>query len=486
MSISTSLANALTGLTMSARAAELVSSNVSNAMTEGYGRRTLELTAQSVGGTGGGVQVVGVNRSSNPQLLGESRLASADLGHSSTRADFLQRVERAIGTPEDAGSLNGRIDAFEAALIEAASAPQSDTRLSAAVTAADKLADHLNVASGDIQQARMEADRHIGQLVEQLNSGLSKVVSLNIDIQSQIANGRDATALMDQRQVLVDQLSTIVPLREVQRPNGMIALFTTGGAILADTRPAEIGFQVAGTISADMTQQSGALSGLTINGQPISTASTGRSALGGGQLGALFEVRDELAVTAQSRLDSVARDLIERVATATVDPTLGGTDPGLFTDNGAALDPGDEVGLAGRIKVNSAVLPASGGAVWRLRDGVNASAMGATGDSDLLNALAQSLSDTRAPSSGDFSALPRSLSTLATEVLSLNNGQLLAAEEAQSFAQSQSETLTGLLREEGVDTDQEMQQLLLIEQAYSANAKVISTLDALLGQILEM
>eukprot|EP00581_Thalassiosira_minuscula_P024003 CAMPEP_0184437988 /NCGR_PEP_ID=MMETSP0738-20130409/628709_1 /TAXON_ID=385413 /ORGANISM="Thalassiosira miniscula, Strain CCMP1093" /LENGTH=42 /DNA_ID= /DNA_START= /DNA_END= /DNA_ORIENTATION= len=41
MSISSALSNALTGLTASARRAEVVSSNISNAMTEGYGRRSL-------------------------------------------------------------------------------------------------------------------------------------------------------------------------------------------------------------------------------------------------------------------------------------------------------------------------------------------------------------------------------------------------------------------------------------------------------------
>jgi flagellar hook-associated protein 1 len=35
----------------------------------------------------------------------------------------------------------------------------------------------------------------------------------------------------------------------------------------------------------------------------------------------------------------------------------------------------------------------------------------------------------------------------------------------------------------GVDTDQEMQKLLIIEQAYSANAKVVQTMDELI-QIL--
>ncbi|MEL7027010.1 MAG: flagellar basal body protein, partial [Pseudomonadota bacterium] len=50
MSISTSLSSALSGLTATSRAAELVSSNISNALTEGYGRRELATSARITNG----------------------------------------------------------------------------------------------------------------------------------------------------------------------------------------------------------------------------------------------------------------------------------------------------------------------------------------------------------------------------------------------------------------------------------------------------
>jgi flagellar hook-associated protein 1 FlgK len=40
--------------------------------------------------------------------------------------------------------------------------------------------------------------------------------------------------------------------------------------------------------------------------------------------------------------------------------------------------------------------------------------------------------------------------------------------------------------EQGVDTDQEMQKMLVLEQAYGANAKVIQTLGGLLDQLLQI
>ena len=63
MSLSGALSNALSGLTANARAAGLVSTNIANATTEGYGRRDVVLTPGPVG-TSGGVRLLGVARQS--------------------------------------------------------------------------------------------------------------------------------------------------------------------------------------------------------------------------------------------------------------------------------------------------------------------------------------------------------------------------------------------------------------------------------------
>ena len=80
MSISGSFSSALSGLTAAARAAEIVSSNIANAMTDGYGRRELTLSARVIGGTGQGVMVGGVTRRSDPVVIGDRRLADAASG----------------------------------------------------------------------------------------------------------------------------------------------------------------------------------------------------------------------------------------------------------------------------------------------------------------------------------------------------------------------------------------------------------------------
>lgn len=484
MSISSSLNNALSGLNIAARSAEIVSANVANSLTDGYGRRTLEVGSVSLGGSGAGVRAVGVHRSVDHAVISERRLADAELGDQSARANFLQNLENAIGQPDDLGSLTGLLAQLDSNLIEAASRPDSAVRLNAVFEAASGVTNHINSISSEIQQLRLKADHEIVGQVESLNAGLSKVKKLNIDIRKFIGAGRDATALMDQRQQQIDRISSIVPLRTAMRDHGQIALYTTGGAILLDGSAAEIGFVSVNTVVPEMTQASGGLSGLTINGNPISTGA--RSSLTGGSLAGLFAVRDELSVTAQSNLDAVARDLIERFADTNVDPTLGIGDAGLFTDAGIAFDAMNEIGVSERLSINALVDPSNGGDLWKLRDGLGATVSGPPGDSARLTALGNALTNIRAPMSDEFLGSSRSAAGLSGEFLSLVHSNLQSTQDEQSFASAQVSTLKTIELQGGVDTDQELQQLLLIEQAFSANARVISTADDMIQTLLRL
>lgn len=485
MSIGIALSNALSGLTASARAAEVVSANVANVMTEGYARRELGLAAQSVGGAGRGVVVTGVTRMVDQVLLSDRRLADAAVGDRDTRAAFFAALETALGTPDSATSLGARIASFDAALIEASSRPESEARLANVLGSAQAMVAQIGSVAGDIQSARKAADNRIAVEVGQINDALARVADLNTAILAHDGAGRDASALMDQRQQLVDQIAAIVPLREVARDHGQIALYSASGAQLLDGRAAVFGFTPVGMITADMSLAAGSLSGLTLNGQPTATSGSA-SMITGGSLAAQFAVRDELAPAAQERLDAVARDLVERFSDPALDATRAPGDPGLFSDAGGVFDAAGEVGLAQRLAVNAVVDPAQGGALWRLRDGLGAAAPGPPGNSTLLQALQSALIAPREPVSGGFMAGPRSFATLASDLLSGVASARLGAEAEASFATAKADTMKQQELENGVDTDQEMQKLLLIEQAYSASARVVQTVDDMIKTLLGM
>ncbi len=272
MSMASALTNALSGLTASSRAAEIVSSNISNALTDGYGRRELNLSSRTLGNSGSGVYIDGTSRIVDQVVLNDRRLADASLGNSQTRAGFLGRIENVIGEPGNPGSLSDRLAALDTAFINAASRPDSEPRLQNVLRTAQGLAGHINKISREIQTQRTQVDQEISQQVTQLNDSLENIRQLNLSILSQHSSGRDASGLMDQRQQLVDQISSIVPMRSIAREKGQIALVTTGGAILLDGRAAEIGFTGVGLITEDMTLAAGSLSGLSLNGNPVSTS----------------------------------------------------------------------------------------------------------------------------------------------------------------------------------------------------------------------
>jgi flagellar hook-associated protein 1 len=485
MSITSALGSALSGLSATSRQAEILSSNVANATTPGYARREVSLRAAVLAGTGQGVSVTGVTRDVDRHLLGERRLGQAGSGDRDVRADFLKRTEQALGTPDSPGALAGRLAAFDRALIEAAGRPDSQARLGNIAATAKSLAAGLAGATAEIQQARATADRRIGDEVGKLNSTIVQLQELNVELRSFSGAGRDVSALLDERQRLVDTISSIVPVREVPRDFNQIALFTAGGAPLLEGSASVFGFSATHTITPEMTQALGGLSGITINGQPYDTAGSASPILGG-TLGALFAVRDDLAVSAQGKLDAVARDLVERFSATGLDPSLAPGTPGIFTDAGAAFLPADEVGLAGRLRLNAAADPLQGGALFRLRDGLGALTEGLPGNGTLLNALQNALTSARPLASAGFTAGSRSFAALTADLHSDTSAQRLSAQSEQSFASAKLTALTDLEAQNGIDTDQEMQELLVIEKNYAANAKVIQAVNDMIDTLIRL
>jgi len=396
MSLNTALNSALSGLTAASRGSTVISENIANALTPGYARRELDLASQ--GDVAAGVRVTGVTRHVDPAITANRRSADADLSYQSAVTDFQNRLSFAIGAPSDPVSLTSRLSEFSQSLISASSRPESAERLNTAVQTAKDLANYLNDAGRAVQDMRSEADRKISTQIDQLNTALADVDALNTRIAATSLGGGSTASLLDQRQSLIDDINALVPVNLAQRENGRVALYTNGGAVLLDSTAAELSFTRSNTVTADMVV-GGALSGLEIDGIPMRTSSSD-SAIPGGSLAALFEIRDELGTAAQADLDAVARDLVERFEASGLDATLAPGAPGLFTDNGAAFTAVDEVGLAGRLEVNAAVDPAQGGEPWRLRDGLGVTVPGPAGDARFLQALPRALDTNRTPATG--------------------------------------------------------------------------------------
>jgi flagellar hook-associated protein 1 len=481
MSISTALANAYTGLVATGRSADLASNNIANALTPGYARREIALTSTVLDGWGYGVGVAGITRITDPRAVADRRLAEAADGNAATMAEGTARLARAFGDPGAPFSLAARMVGFEQALQLSRDTPESEAARGGLLASARDLARTMNAISREVRTLREDADAAIARDVATLNRSLVRIEEINRDISMRQGIGADVAALQDERARMVDAVNAIVPVRVAARDRGAIALYTPGGAVLLDGRAATLDFTQSGTVNADLTVGAG-LARVTLDGEPV-TAGLGGGKLDGGSLGAAFALRDVTGPAADTRLDAVAAELMQRLEAVDTD----GAGAGLFTDAGLPFNAADQAGLAGRIAVNAAVDPDQGGVLWRLRDGLAAGAEGLAGDDTLLSALADAVgarmpADPATGLSGnlDMAGLADGLSAFFVSEGARAEGDA-AFRAGQLFTMREAE-----LAVSAVDTDAELQRLLKIETNYAANAKVIETVDFLWRRLMEI
>ena len=475
MSLTATLASAAAGLDLSARRAALVAENVANADRPGYAARRLAVDGR-VGAPGDAARV---QREGDPGLRQLRRDAEAHATAATEIADFHARIDRLVGAPGDAGSLTDRLARLHGALSVAASHPNQDVHLDAAADAAAGLADKLAGIGGAILSERQAAEDAIAGAAVEIDGALREAASLNVEIRRVAASGGDPSDLMDRRSVVVDTIARIVPVRVLARPHDAVALVTRDGDILLDGRVAEVSFDRTALVAADHRAPAD-LAGLSIDGRPMATP----KAEDGGRLAALFALRDRDSVEAMDRFDAVAAELIARSADPSIDPGRGPGLPGLFTDAGGPLDPARLPGLSARLAVDPGVDARSGGASWRLRDGLGATSPDPAAHPELILRLDAALADRRPPATG--LGAPASLDEVMAAAAAATAAGRIGAEDRAAAAKASAATRAAAGDGAAVDVDAEMRRLLEIEQAYAANARVIQAVGAMMERLTEI
>ncbi|PWJ22332.1 flagellar hook-associated protein FlgK [Jannaschia seohaensis] len=473
MSLTASLNMAIAGLTLQSKRAAVLSSNVASADVPGYARRELS--------SDGTVRSVGVVRGIDLGLQQMRRDASSDTAKASVAQGFAANLDELIGDPDQTGSLQSLLAKLDAAMTVAASDPTAPTTLIAAADAAANLVDGITGLAESVTQARQKAEDDIASTVAQLNSDLSQVAHLNVDIRRMEALGQDPSDLEDRRAVLVDHIAETVPVRQMQRDNGAIALISKGGVILVDSSAAEVDFTARPAIEPGFTYPAD-LSGLSVKGLDLGTGQPG-DGLAGGTLGALFTLRDEAAPQAMARLDAFAQDLATRFQEATTDPSLAAGEPGLFTDAGATVGAAPVPGLAGRLSLNDLI--ATDGPE-RLRQGLGSNpGEPVTSNAQLLR-FSDAMAARRVPASAVLGDAPTDLSGLGGRLRSAIALERLRADDAVESTRVATDRLVALRDGAAVDIDTEMQRLLQVEQAYAANARLIQAVGQMMDRITEI
>jgi flagellar hook-associated protein 1 len=483
----------------------LVSQNVANINTPGYAVEIGTQQAVTAGGQGMGVHTGPAIRQINLALQASVNQQNATVTGLKTTQTALQTIDSVLGTPgqgNDIGSLLGAVsNQFSTLLTD----PSSQTQQSAVVSAATTLANGINTLSSAYTVQRQAAQDDLGSSVQTLNSTLATIGKLSDAIVSLQVSGQSTADVENQRDAAVQSLSTMLDIKAIAQPNGDLSIFTTAGLSLP-TRGTTNPFSIAGgNAQPGSYYPGGGLPGIMLGGTDVTTN------MNGGQIGADLALRDQTLPTSQAELDEFASGLSDRFAAQGL--TLF-TDPaGNVPSGGGTPVQAGYVGYAGTIQVNPAVIATPS----LIRDGNVTIAGSSTGASSftpnptggpagfttlisrVLNfsfgAQVQSgvaqpaFNTTGLGASGKlmapFTAAP-SLSAYATDMVASQSQQSgvttanLATETALQSSLTAKVTATS-----GVDMDTEMSMMITLENAYAANAKIMTAIQSMFSQLLQ-
>lgn len=479
MSLTGALSNAVSGLRATSVSADIVGSNIANALNENYARREVALAQDSMGESGG-VRVASILRHSNSVANSDWRASNGRASGLEAQSDALVRLNTAFGDATEAGSLQSLVTDLEAQLVSASTRPDVDQRLSITAYALGDVAYKINDISSAIQEERQIADNAIGEAVGRVNELLEDLQNNNVQLFSAPETSSSYSQLLDQRDTLLNELSEYMEVKTYPREFNTVAIYSASGEALVEAGEVQFDFTTTAVISPQHSVSTGVLGQVEVDGSPVDI-----SRLSGGKLEALFELRDEIAVEAQDELDAFAYELATRLNDTSFDPSRTATDPGILTDNGSIVDPANVAGFSARISLNQTIDPREGGDARRLRDGVLGTVPGNVGDASMLNGIIDALSAPSTITFGEGAGTNSSISGFASDIASSFGSDRIRLENQLTAAESEKASFNELRLANGVDTDTELQNLLLIEQAYGANARVIQIIDSLMQTLLE-
>ncbi len=426
-----------------------VSENIANTGTAGYTRRTATLgEVAAVGGgiaarltsTGSGVTVVGIARSADAYRSQAVRSAGTDLAKTETSITWMSRIESSLGD----NKLGDRLTSFFGAAQTLAADPTSIPARSVMLESASSAAAAFATTGKALDTATAELDSSASQAVDSLNSLGTALAKINDGIARSQPGSSSAAQLADQRDQVLEQMSTLTDVNTSFDDLGR-ATVRLGGA----TGPAFVVGNDSGQ-AAFTRNDEGAVQFTVTRGATTTAVSPSGGALAGFADGA------QRLAAARDGLNAIAKDFTAQVNAVQA--------------QGRDLDgkPGTSLFTTGATPTEIAVT---------LTDPRGIAAAGATGsirDASNLTALQT------VRSSGGFE----------TRTTNLIAGNAAALQQRTTVADAQSAirdgAVTALATASGVDLDSEAVDLLRFQQAYQASSRVIQTARDTFQSILEI
>jgi flagellar hook-associated protein 1 FlgK len=225
-------------LTTNLAALQVIGHNIANANTAGYSRQTVQTQTagyQKLGGEyfGKGVELAEVTRSYSEYLTRESRLASSAAAADSARYDRMQQMETVFPTGTDGlgSALNSMLNVWN----DVASSPSDLSARVVALASADSLAARMRETVGQLDVLASSANQEASGHITNINRLAGEIAAVNQKIIETQGGSGTPNDLLDQRDLLLSELSELVQVTTVSADDGSTSVF------VANSQPLVLG-----------------------------------------------------------------------------------------------------------------------------------------------------------------------------------------------------------------------------------------------------
>lgn len=370
---------ARTGVLASQSQLAVTSNNISNANTQGYHRQVAEqssLESQRMGGSfyGAGTYISDVKRIYNDYAARELRIGQTAVSEAQTTQTKMGEMDQLFS--QIGKSIPQGLNDFFASLNSLADLPDDMGIRGSLLGTAGQLASSLNQMQSHLDGQMKQTNDQIAGITDRINEISKELGHVNQELMK--SQGQDAQ-LLDQQDALIQELSQYAQVNVIPLDTGAKSIMLGGSVML---------------VSGEVSMSVGTTSGDPYPGELRVTTSTGGQSLVidpskmGGQLGALFEFRDDTLIPAQLEMGQMALgvadafnkanaqgfdlngDLGQNIFKDINDPTMSVGRVGEFGTNGGTANLRVNIDDVGLLEGNSFELSYTAPATYELKDTV--------------------------------------------------------------------------------------------------------------------
>jgi len=422
---------------------DLTAQNIANASSTGYVRRSANF--REVAQTGGamrvgdlslsGVRLDSIVRNADAFRQAEVRRTGSDVARASAEVTALQNIESAI---EQSGVFEAIID-FESSLQQLTQDPVDTSLRASVIEKARTMVGTFQIAGQEMDAAGEGMRFLAGDGVTQVNRIAQELARTNTRLARASDASSDQTALLDQRDTLLEELSGYGNIATTFGTDGQVAV-KIGGASGSDLVVGNSAASVSMATAADGTIS------FDVGGTPLTLA-------GGSMAG------QQLALTKNAQLKADLDTLVDNMVTDVNAAQTGGDD--LDGNSGTAIFSGNSMATLTLVATDGRkIATAPAGSAPRSRDASN------------LTAIRTALAGVDPAGTMDANLFDVS-GTLAGRNVTLGALETIA-DTAKVALSAQS----------GVDLDQEAVNLVRFQQAFQASGKVMQVASDIFDTLL--